>query len=334
VHGAPLVLLLLAEERDDMVRYFTLRILGIIPTVFLSLFIVFSLAYLAPGDPITRMYLRQEELNPGVTVSDEYIERMKERYGLNRPYHERFLGYLANLSRGDFGRSIVLGVPVLPTILAVLPISAQVGMWSFLLIVVFGIPLGVITALRKNTWIDYLTVGSSLALRTVPVFVTAPLLILLLVLKLDIMKVPYGWHGMFSHEIIMPALFLAVGPVAGVIRQTRAGVLETLGQDYVRTARAKGLTLRAVISRHILRTALLPVVTGLGMTITSVVTGSLFLETIFGIPGYGQLSVRALRSLDYPMIMGTTLVGAALIMISNVVVDFIYPLLDPRVVYD
>jgi peptide/nickel transport system permease protein len=315
-----------------MARYFLFRALGIIPMVLLSVFIVFWLGYMAPGDPITKMY--QNDENIGSLSSQESIERMKEKYGLNRPFWVRYADYMGKLLHGDFGESIVQGgLPILPTIRRVLPISLQMGVWAVLILVTLGIPLGVIAALRHNSWLDFLIVGSSIALHSVPVFVTAPLVMLILVVYLKVMAVPYGWSGMFSTKIILPALFLGLGPLAGIIRQTRTGILEVLSNDYVRTARAKGLPEKMVIVRHILRTGLVPVTTTLGMTVTGLLTGSLFIDKIFGIPGFGRLSVDALTSLDYPMMLGTTIVGATMVMIANAVTDFIYPFLDPRVVY-
>ena len=318
-----------------MVRYFGFRLVGIIPLVLLSVFIVFTLGYMAPGDPITRMYENVAMLNPEVNISQETIDRAKARYGLNLPFFEQYINYMSKLLRGDFGRSIALGgLPVLPTIVKVLPISAQMGVWAVLLLVILGVPLGLLAALRHNTWIDFTIVGTSIALHTVPVFVTAPLVLMILVLSLKVMDVPFGWDGMFSSKVILPVIFLALGPMAGVIRQTRTGVLEVLSNDYVRTARAKGLKSRVVIYRHVLRTGLIPVTTTLGMTVMGLLTGSLFLDKIFGIPGYGRLGINALTSLDYPMILGTTVIGAALVMLANLITDLIYPFLDPRVVYD
>ena len=318
-----------------MVRYFGFRLVGIIPLVLLSVFIVFTLGYMAPGDPITRMYENVAMLNPEVNISQETIDRAKARYGLNLPFFEQYINYMSKLLRGDFGRSIALGgLPVLPTIVKVLPISAQMGVWAVLLLVILGVPLGLLAALRHNTWIDFTIVGTSIALHTVPVFVTAPLVLMILVLSLKVMDVPFGWDGMFSSKVILPVIFLALGPMAGVIRQTRTGVLEVLSNDYVRTARAKGLKSRVVIYRHVLRTGLIPVTTTLGMTVMGLLTGSLFLDKIFGIPGYGRLGINALTSLDYPMILGTTVIGAALVMLANLITDFIYPFLDPRVIYE
>lgn len=318
-----------------MLRYFLFRIVGIVPLILLSVFIVYFLGYMAPGDPITFMYADADQRIPGMRMSQTEIDAIKKRYGLDRPFLVQYAEYMGKLSHGDFGNSITGGgIPVLPTIMQVLPISAQMGVWAILLLVGLGIPLGTLAALRHNSWIDYLIVGSSLTFQTVPVFVTAPLLLMLLVLNLKLISVPYGWDGMFSPKVILPVIFLGLGPMAGIIRQTRIGVLEVLSNDYVRTAKAKGLPWHLVVIRHILRTGLIPVTTSLGFTVTGLLTGSLFLDKIFGIPGYGRLGVNALTNLDYPMILGTTIIGAALVMLANLITDLVYPFLDPRVVYD
>ena len=318
-----------------MLRYFILRITGVVPLVFLSVFIVFWLGYMAPGDPISRMYEDQARENPQFQTSQEQIDRLKARYGLDRPFLVQYVDYMGNLLHGDFGRSISLGgTPILPTILKVLPISAQVGIWGIIILVFLGLPLGTLAALKHNTKTDYIIVSSALVFNNVPVFVTAPLALIILVNSLKVMDVPYGFHGMFSKQIILPAIFMGLGPISGIIRQTRVGMLEVMSSDYVRTARAKGLTRRMVIMRHVMRTGLTPVVTSLGMTVGGLLTGSLFVERIFGIPGYGRLSFYGITTLDYPMMLGFTIFGALMVMLANLLTDLAYPFLDPRVVYD
>jgi ABC-type dipeptide/oligopeptide/nickel transport system permease component len=165
----------------------------------------------------------------------------------------------------------------------------------------------------------------------VPVYVLAPLILWLFVLKVPIMDVPRGWDGMFSTNVILPAILLMLFPLAVVIRQMRASMLEVLGNEYVRTARAKGLSEYRVTVGHVLRNALTPVTTELGLVVTGLITGSIFVESIFGIPGYGRLAVDALLRRDYPLMLGCTLFGAFLVMVSNLIVDLVYPILDPRV---
>lgn len=310
-----------------MFRYFVLRLLAMIPLLFVVLLIIFTLGHLAPGDPIAMMYESMET----VVASDEMIERARARFGLDDPLHLQFINYVRNILRGDLGDSIVRNRPVLPMILKVFPVSAQVGLLAAIVLMVVGIPLGVLAAIKQNTSADYLIVGGSLFLRTVPVYVLAPLLFIILVLQLDVMDIPYGWKGITHSNVVMPALLLVLSPLAVVIRQMRVGILEVLSNDYVRTARAKGLNERRVIVGHVMRNAITPVVTSVGLIVTGLITGSIFIEQIFGIPGYGKLFVTSLVQRDYPLMMGCALFGAFLIMMSNLIVDFIYPFLDPRV---
>lgn len=310
-----------------MTKYLIVRLLGIFPLLFVVLVIIFTLGHLAPGDPIELMY---ESMGTEI-ATDEMIERARARVGLDLPLHIQLFNYMRNVLQGDLGDSIVRSRPVLDMIMKVFPISAQVGILAFVVLVVTGVPLGILAAIKQNTAVDYFIVGGSLFLRTVPVYVLAPLLFIILVLELDVMNVPYGWKGITHPNVIMPTIMLILFPLAVVIRQMRIGILEVMDNDYVRTARAKGLRQRQVILGHVIRNAITPVVTSLGLIITGLITGSIFVEQIFGIPGYGNLFVTALIQRDYPLMMGCTLFGAFLIMMSNLIVDFVYPFLDPRV---
>ena len=310
-----------------MFKYLIMRVLGIIPLLLVVLVIIFTLGHMAPGDPIEMMYESMET----VVATEEMVARERARLGLDQPLHVQFVRYVRNVLRGDLGDSIVRSRPVLGMILKVFPISAQVGLLAFVVLVVTGIPLGVWAAVKQNTAVDYFIVGGSLFLRTVPVYVLAPLLFIILVLRLDVMNVPYGWKGITHPHVIMPTLMLILFPLAVVIRQMRVGILEVAENDYVRTARAKGLGERQVILGHVMRNAITPVVTSLGLIVTGLITGSVFVEQIFGIPGYGNLFVTSLIQRDYPLMMGCTLFGAFLILLSNLIVDFVYPFLDPRV---
>ena len=310
-----------------MFKYLVMRLLGMIPLLLVVLVIIFTLGHLAPGDPIEMMYDSMDT----VIATEEMVDRARARFGLDQPLHLQFINYARNILQGNLGDSIIRNRPVLQMILKVFPISAQVGVLAFIVLAIIGIPLGVLAAIKQNTPLDYLIVGGSLFLRTVPVYVLAPLLFIILVLQLDVMNVPYGWKGISHSNVIMPTLMLVLFPLAVVIRQMRIGILEVINNDYVRTARAKGLRERRVILVHVMRNAITPVVTSLGLIVTGLITGSIFIEQIFGIPGFGNLFVTSLIQRDYPLMMGCTLFGAFLIMTSNLIVDFIYPFLDPRV---
>jgi ABC-type dipeptide/oligopeptide/nickel transport system permease component len=312
-----------------LIKYVALRIGAMIPLIFLVLFIVFSLGKAAPGDPIRMMYM-QASLEQA-ELTEEQIQEQRDRYGLNDPFFVQFWDYARNVLRGDLGMSITENREVLPMIANRFVVSAQLGLIAMVALVAIGIPLGIVAARKQNTPTDYLIVGGSLFIRTVPVYVLAPLILWLFVLKVPIMDVPRGWQGMFSTNVILPAFLLMLFPLAVVIRQMRASMLEVLGNEYVRTARAKGLSEYRVTVGHVLRNALTPVTTELGLVVTGLITGSIFVESIFGIPGYGRLAVDALLRRDYPLMLGCTLFGAFLVMLSNLIVDLVYPILDPRV---
>jgi ABC-type dipeptide/oligopeptide/nickel transport system permease component len=281
------------------------------------------------GDPVRRMFIDLRE--GSMTVSDEMIEKIRAKYGLDQPFPVQFANYVKNLLQGDFGNSIREKRAVLTMIQVRLPISMQIGLVATIIAALIGIPLGVIAALKHNQWIDTLVVGMTVFLNAVPLFVTGPLLLVLLVLVLQVMDVPFGWKGIFNTQVILPVAVMALGPLPTIVRQTRAAMLEVITDDYIRTARAKGLPERIVILRHMLRPVMIPVVTSLGMIMMSLVNGALFVELIFNIPGFGKLTVQGLQQVDYPIIMAVVLIGTLIVMVSNLLVDLLYPLLDPRI---
>ncbi len=308
---------------------YTLRRLFLaIPVLFAVMFITFTLGFYGPGDPLEIFY--NEEL-----VSDpEITQRLRELHGLDRPFWEQFVDYFTGLLQGDWGDSISSGRPVWPAFAASMPISAQLGLASAVVLVVVGIPLGALAAVKQNTWVDYLIVFASIVVRSVPVFVLGPMLLIVLVLWLSIMNVPIGWKGIFHTNAILPVLLMAAGPLLVVVRQTRVGVIEVLSENYIRTARAKGMRERFVVWRHVLKNALTPVFTTMGLIMSGLVTGAFFVELIFGIPGFAGLGIAAFQARDYPIILGVTIIGAAIIIISNLLVDLGYGLLDPRIRYE
>lgn len=310
-----------------MTTYVLRRLLHMIPTLLGVILITFTLGYYGPGDPL--QYQLGEQLPP----DPEQLARLRELYGLDRPFHEQLANYIVGLAQGDMGMSISVQAkrPIRDMLGTGLGVSLQLGGAAALIIFVVGVPLGMLAAYKHNSLLDYIIVSFSAMLPTVPVFVLAPLLLILTVLQLKILPYSFGWEGLFDPRAILPLFILVVGPLLTIVRQTRSAVLEALPQDYVRTAKAKGLGNWRVMIRHILKNALAPVVTSMGFVVASLLTGSLFIESIFGIPGFGKLIYDGLRSFDYPLILGTTLVSSFIIMASNFIVDMIYPLLDPRV---
>jgi peptide/nickel transport system permease protein len=310
-----------------MFSYILRRFLLWLPSVLLVMLGVYALAYFGAGDPIKLIFLRA----PGdVAYDPAKIEAIRDQAGLNRPFIVQFGSYVWNLLHGNFGNSLSSGRSVWAMIKAAAPVSFQLGLCSILLTAVVAIPLGMIAGLKQNTRLDYSILGTAVALWAVPAYVAGPLLMVLMMLILPGGKVPYGWGGVFSVKMLLPLIVLSFQPIALILRQTRAAVIEVMSEDYVRTARAKGVPEYVVALRHILRPVLTPVVTQLGLIMITIVNGAIFVELVFGLPGLGRLTVQALVNSDYPVILAITLIGSFLVMLSNLLVDLLYPLLDPR----
>jgi ABC-type dipeptide/oligopeptide/nickel transport system permease component len=310
-----------------MAGYIFRRLLHLIPSMLGVIIITFVLGYFGPGDPL------QYQLGQELPTDPQQLARLRQIYGLDRPFDQQLVGYIVGLVQGDMGISLTVQPrrPVRDMLGTGLAVSMQLGGAAAVLILFIGVPLGMLAAYYHNTVVDYVIVSFSALLPTVPVFVLAPLLLILLVLQLKILPYSYGWAGLTDSRAFLPLFILVIGPLLSIVRQTRGAVLEALPQDYVRTAQAKGLSERRVMTGHILKNALAPVVTSMGFIAASLLTGSLFIESIFGIPGFGKLIYDGLKSFDYPLVLGTTLISAVFIMLSNFLVDLIYPLLDPRV---
>jgi ABC-type dipeptide/oligopeptide/nickel transport system permease component len=310
-----------------MLRFVLIRVARWIPSAIFLLFIVYAMAFYGAGDPIRIMFLRE---GGDVVYDEERLDAIRESQGLNDPFLEQFGRYLGNYLQGNMGYSLIQKRPILEMIVVAAPVSLQLGLAATVLVAAVGIPLGVLAALRHNTWVDNLIVGTAQFFWAIPVYVAGPLLMVLLVLGLKIMDVPYGWHGLFDTKTILPLLVLSFQPMAIVIRQARSAVLEILGEDYIRTARAKGIPERVVVFRHILRPVLTPVVTQLGLILITIINGAMLLEVTFGLPGLGLMTVNSVTQSDYPAILAIVLIGSFLTMMANLFVDVIYPLLDPR----
>lgn len=316
-----------------MGAYLFWRIIRWITGLAIVLFVVYAMMYYGGGDPIKRMFLESDQ---AAQIQDSKVEELlREKYGLDQPFIVQFRNYVVNLFQGDWGRSIRLDQDrqVWDMVKARMPISMQMGLAATVLIALVGIPLGILASLYHNRWLDRVIVGSVTFVNAIPIFVTGPMLIYFFVLVLGVMDVPYGWHGLFSTKTILPLVVIVLAPLPIVIRQTRAAMLEVMSNDYVRTAHAKGLPERIVIFRHMFRVVMTPVVTSLGLIMITLVNGSLFVELIFGIPGFGLLTVQGIQLVDYPIIMAVTIIGTLIIFVSNFLVDIVYPLLDPRVTH-
>ncbi len=315
-----------------MTRYLSMRVLIIAPTLLATLLIVFLLGYLGPIDPVT--ILRSQWAAQGVYLNEEEVAELRSQYGLDRPFHEQFGTYMGNLLQGKFGYSFLDAAPIWPRIKRALPVSGQLALGVLAIMAFIGIPLGVIAARFHNTWLDYSIVSGSLFFWSIPPYVLVPVILIVAVLWLDIMNVPRGWKGVWHPSYFVAAAIISSRSLAGVIRQTRGGILEVMQNDYVRTARAKGLTEVKVMARHVARNALVPVVTSLGLLVDDFMWGAVFLELAFNLPGLGRLFQQGLAGRDFNMINGVVLFTAGMTMALNLIVDLIYPILDPRVAYD
>lgn len=309
-----------------MRRYIISRLIRWIPSVFILLLMIYALVFFGAGDPIKLIFLQA----PGdVAYDPARVEAMREAAGLNRPFIVQFGDYIWNVVHGDFGNSLVSGRSVNSMIVAALPVTLQIGLSAIFVVSILGIVLGVIAGLNQNKLLDNLIVGFAMIIWGIPVFVSGPLIIVFLVLVLN-MDVPYGWDGLFSPLVIVPLLVLGLNPMALIIRQARGGVLEVLSEDYVRTARAKGIPNWQVVARHIMRPVLTPVVSQIGLLVIATLNNSILIEKVFGLPGLGRLTETAIKSSDYPVILAIVLIFSIVVMTSNLLVDISYPLLDPR----
>jgi len=319
----------LTDSRAGSLLVFVVRrILWMIPVVFFVILITFLLMHLAPGSPWDKAGGRQ--------LSQVVINNLNAKYGLNKPELQQFELYLVNVVHFDFGLSYQYENKTVTSLIAEgWPFTAVLGALAFLVIVPVGVGLGVLAALRQNTRIDYITMGFATLAASFPNFVVGALMVVVFSVLMakwtqHAFFLPAADYGLDDH-LIMPVITLALLPIAYTARLTRASTLDTIRQDYIRTAWAKGLPERLVVIRHVLKNSLIPVVTTLGPTFAFLVTGSVIVETVFNIPGIGRAFVIAVTSRDYPMILGTTVLFSLVIAVANLVVDVLYVFIDPRV---
>lgn len=332
-------------------RFAGRRILITIPVLFLITLIGFMLTYLIPADPLAMVLSERAMAHP------EIVQAYRQRWGLDQPPYVRYVRYVGNLLRGDLGESVATQQPVGADLLRFLPATVELALAATVVAILVGVPLGAVAAVRRDRWADHLARIGSLVGVSTPVFWLGLLVLTLFYYRLGLFPGPgrldaaiappplrtgllvvdgllAGRWDAFAdalRHLVLPALVLAAYSMGVITRITRSSVLEVLAQDYIRTARAKGLTERVLLVRHALRNALLPTVTMIGLAFGNLLAGAVMTETIFAWPGIGRYAVDAASKLDFPAIMGVTLLVAVMYVCINFVVDLSYGVLDPRV---
>jgi len=307
-----------------MIRYVLRRLISAVPTLFIIVTVAFFMMRVAPGGPFDK----ERSLPPEIEAN------ILRAYKLDRPLIEQYFDYVGNMLRGDFGPSFKFrDFTANDLIFGGFPTSLQIGSMALLLAVLLGVTLGTVAALRQNSRTDYAVMAAAMTGIAIPNFVMAPVLTLVLGVYLSLLPVA-GWGGGAIENKILPVVALALPQIAYIARLTRGSMVEVLNANYIRTARAKGLRERIVVVRHSLRGALLPVLSYLGPATANIVTGSVVIETIFDIPGIGRYFVQSALNRDYPVVMGTVVFYAVLIIALNLIVDMLYAWLDPKVRLD
>ena len=308
--------------------YLVRRLLLTLPVLFFVSLIVFSLINLVPGDP-ARIMLGEE-------ASKEALSALRKEMGLDRPLYVRYLLWLSHVARGDFGRSVRDGRPVLDTLLLKLPVTIELAVTSLLVAWVIAIPAGVVAAWKQRTALDYAATTVALAGISVPNFWLGIMMIYLFAVNLRLLP-PSGyiepWIDLTRslRLMVMPSIVLGAALAALVMRLLRSSMLEVLGTDYIRTARSKGLGDAVVLIRHAMKNAMIPVVTVMGLQLSGLLGGAVITETIFAVPGLGRLTVDSILTRDYPMVQGVVLFAALAVVATNLIVDLTYAVLDPRI---
>jgi peptide/nickel transport system permease protein len=310
-----------------MARFIVVRLVNSIPVLLIVSLVSFSIMQMVPGDPASVM--------AGPQATPREVEQLRVALGLDRPFLDQLLIWYTNLAHGDLGRSILLGRSVGQAINERLGITLALAMFGFVITLAIAIPAGVLAALRQNTWVDQAVMTIALAGVSLPNFWLGLMLIVLFSVVLDLL--PAGGYvpiaegiGPWFRCLILPSFSLAMLQVGLLARITRSAMLEVLRQDYIRTARAKGLARIFVIGKHALKNALVPVITVIGIIFSLLLSGSVVIETVYSLPGLGRLLATSILSRDYPVIQGGLLVSAAMFVFVNLAVDVLYALIDPR----
>jgi oligopeptide transport system permease protein len=304
-----------------LLRYALLRLLGAIPTLLLVIVLAFLMVHAAPGGPFDAERVLPPEIEANIAKA----------YHLDEPLPQQFFSYLSGLLHGDMGPSYrYRDHTVGDLISSAFPLSLLLGAMAMLLAVVIGVSAGTLAALRKDSLLDRMLMALAMTGISIPVFVIAPLLVLLLAVQLQ--WLPAGWSGTAgAGKYVLPVISLALPQIAYIARLTRASMIDVLGSDFIRTARAQGLGTGAIVRLHALKPSMLPVLSYMGPAIAAILTGSVVVEEIFGIPGLGQHFVRGALNRDYTLVLGIVVFYATLVVLLNLVVDLLYGVIDPRI---
>lgn len=299
------------------------RTLEAIPTLLFLITISFFMMRLAPGSPFTG----ERNLPPAV------LANIEAKYNLNDPLWLQYLNYLKQLLHGDFGPSFKYKDHTINALLEqTLPVSVELGIYAFIIAVIIGISTGIIAALKQNSAYDYGLMTLAMAGVAIPSFVKAPLLVLIFAVNLQWLPAG-GWNDGALRNLILPVTALSIGYIASIARITRGSMIETMNSPFIRTARAKGLPMRHIVIKHALRPAMLPIISYLGPAFVGIITGSIIIETIFGLPGIGQLFVNGALNRDYSLVLSLTILVGVLTILFNAIVDILYAVIDPKIKY-
>lgn len=314
-----------------MIAFTVRRLLQTVVVLLLVTVIAFSLLQVVPGDPALTML--------GESATPEQVENLRRELGLDQPLPVQYLRWFGNMLKGDLGRSLALHESVSSLIASRLPVTLYFGVVALLVSVAVSLPLGIVSAVRRGTWVDSLVSFVANVSMAVPVFWFGILGIYLFSLKLGWLPVqgytsPFDDFWLSTKHMVMPVAALALVPLASLARQTRSSMLEVVRQDFIRTARSKGLPERSVVSGHALKNALVPIITLLGIQLRNLVGGAVLVETVFNVPGMGRLIVSSVFAKDMPVVQGSVMVVALVVVLGNLVVDLCYGLVDPRIHYE
>jgi peptide/nickel transport system permease protein len=313
-----------------LIKYVLRRLMILVPVLFIVTILISSLIYFSPGDPVRVML--------GLRANEEAVAKIRVELGLDKPYYIRYLKWLGNVTRGNLGKSLQRNEDVRDMIMERLPATLELTVFAVLVAVLLAIPIGVISATRVNTFLDNLLSFSSLFWISMPGFWVAMIAVMLLSMTLHLFPISGRGGPIWTLEgmryLALPGLILGIRQVAIISRLIRAGMLEILNEDYIRTARSKGLAEKIVIYKHALRNAMIPTVTIFGLQIPELLSLAVIIETVFAWPGTGRLLVDAVLKRDYTLVQGIVLVYALLVILMNLIVDLLYPYIDPRIKHE